>query len=329
MKTNQIEIIDSAADLPQEWDEAAGDRFFLKRKSLLVLEEVNPCGQRYHIAEGPGRRSIAVTYRHKLNLLTYGAGSLSIPVTIIGVPCSVSSSGCGFAAGTAEAMILHLRQMPGPKLVLNADDGAMAGFASGTTLPTCRLDVRWSDFASYLSSMRSHYRYKIKQAQSRWAQVAAVPAANEGFGEDLYTLYQNVYRRSRYKLEMLSIDFFRKFPADIVAFKAGGKAIAFVQTVRSGSELIFMFTGMDYSTAKKYATYLNVLLYIIRTGIDAGCSTIDMGQTTEEMKCKLGCRLVEKRLHAAHPNRVGNLVLKMLIGALSYKPKVCDYHVFK
>ncbi len=88
MSTELIEIVESAADLPDKWNVAAGDCLFLRRKSLLVMEKTNYCDQLYHSIGTQGACSIAVTYRHRLNLLTYGKGSISLPVTMIGIPCS-------------------------------------------------------------------------------------------------------------------------------------------------------------------------------------------------------------------------------------------------
>lgn len=327
--SGHVETIHRAVDLPVPWDTAAKGRLFLQRESLRVLEETNPCGQRYHLISEEGSCSIAVTYKHKLNLLTFGGGSFSLPITIVGVPCSVSSGGCCFSSPTQEALIHHLHEIQGAKLVLNTADLSITGFRKGTTLPTCRLTNRWDNFPAYLSDMRSHYRHRIKTAQSRWAPVQESIVEQDTFGEDLYQLYENVFNRSRYKLEKLGIDFFRKFPSDIVQFSAKGKPIAFVQTAYSNDELIFMFAGMDYATSKQYDTYLNILLHIIRKGFDAGCVSIDMGQTAEEIKCKLGCTLASRHLHVAHSNKAGNLILQSLTGMLSYKQRNHEYHVFK
>ena len=329
MSTAGIEGIHGAAALPVEWDVAAGGNLLLRREALLVLEETNPCGQLYHIVGRPGPCSIAVTYRHKLDVLTYGIGSFRMPVTIIGIPCSVSSSGCHFGVGTEGALIDHLHRIRGTKLMLNTDTGAKPGFVPGTTLPSSRLDVRWDSFSDYLAGMRSHYRYRITKAQSRWVDITESPVDNESFDDELYGLYENVFRRSRYKLEQLTPQFFKRFPSEIVVFTAGGRPIAFVQMVRDGRELVFMFTGMDYSVSRQYDTYLNLLLYIVRKGIESGCRSIDLGQTTEDVKGRLGCRLVEKGLHAAHSGRMGNVLLRVLGGSLSYRRKGRDYNVFK
>ena len=324
-----VEVLLHAADLPDQWNQAAGRNPYLRKEALRILEETNPCGQRYHLAGRSDNCSIAVTYQHRLDLLTFGPGSLRIPATMIAIPCSVSHSGLRLRPGTRETMIRHLHGLPGMKLVLNTSESSLAGFHGGATLPTCILDVAWPSFRDYVSAMRSHYRYRVLQARKRWKSVEASPIDICRFDPELHRLYLNVHNRSTAKLEQLRAGFFRAFPAEIVVFRAQGKPIAFVQMNQTGRETGFMFAGMDYSALKTYDTYLNLLLYIIERGIEAGSETIDLGQTTEEVKCKLGCRTVARNLHVSHDNRFGDRILKSLSGALGYKPKATEYRVFK
>lgn len=329
MNEDLIRMFNRAQDIPEEWDVAAGDGLFLRRKSLLIMEEANSCGQLYHLAGKQNSISIAVTYRHRLNLLTYGKGLFSVPVTMIGVPCSIARRGYRFHDETTEEMLNHLCKIEGMKLILNTDNVTLPGFIAGKTLPTCRLDLRWKKFSDYLASMRSHYRYRFNKAQSRWKYITESVVDKRYFSDELYQLYVNVYKRSRYKLEKLNIDFFKKYPSEITVFRLKDKPIAFVQTIQNKDELIFMFVGMDYSVSKKYDTYLNSLLYIIRKGIDSGVNTIDFGQTTENIKCQLGSRLVPKGILAAHSGRLRHLALSVFGRVLDYKYQECDYNVFK
>jgi hypothetical protein len=329
MNTGHVEVIHHATDLPDCWDTAAKGRFFLQRKLLQILEETNPCEQRYHIAGDGDSCSIAVTYRHRLNLLTFGSGSFGFPITIVGIPCSVSDFGYSFSRSTEKEMVDHLHTIKGVKLVLNTTGHSIENFAQSTTLPTCRLDIQWDSFPAYLAAMRSHYRTRVKKAQSRWIPVKESIVEPETFGEDLYKLYENVFTRSRYKLERLSIDYFRKFPADIVQFTVDEKPIAFAQTALHGDELIFLFSGTDSATNRKYDTYFNMLLYVINKGITAGCQSIDLGQTAEEIKCTVGCRQAPRDFHVAHSNRIGNLILQSLAGPLGYRKRAYDFRVFK
>jgi hypothetical protein len=98
-------VFSTARDLPASWDMASGDNPFLRRSSLKILEQVNPCGQRYYLLENRERVSLFMTYRHRLDIFTYGKGSLRLPVTIIGIPCSVSWPGLHIEEQDREAFI--------------------------------------------------------------------------------------------------------------------------------------------------------------------------------------------------------------------------------
>ncbi len=328
MTSAPVNVMRSAAALPDDWDTVAGDNYFLKRDSLVALESANPCDQRYHFTGDSGYTSIAVTYRHRINLLSFGVGALYLPVTIVGIPCSVSCCGYRFYPDSEAAMVSHLRGLRGMKLVPNSGEEEIVGFTSGFTLPSCVLNICWRTFSEYISSMRSHYRYRVRKAIARWDKVEAKEVRRSDFGDDLYPLFESVYSRSKFKLEKLGISFFQTFPAEIVQFSVGGEIIAFVQMLRKGSEMIFMFAGMDYGLCERYDTYMNILLYIIRRGIDGGCRTIDLGQTTEAVKGRLGCQLAEKRLHAAHSNPLFNRALKRMSKWLGYSYAGEAYNVF-
>ncbi|MDT8390453.1 MAG: hypothetical protein RRC34_08105 [Lentisphaeria bacterium] len=260
MATTAVQTVQSAKALPDCWDRSAGDNLFLKQASLAVLEKVNPCGQRYHWDGGEDDCSVAVTYQHRLNILTFGKGSLALPVTIVGIPCSVSQSGCRFAEHSRDRLIQYLRDLPGSKIVLNTACKSLPGFANGKTLPTCRMILAWNSFDEYLDSLRSHYRHRIRKALSSWEDVQSIQIANHAFGDDLYSLYENVHRRSRYKLEKLPPAFFHEFPSEITVFVHRGRPIAFVQTTSHNNELNFLFAGMDYTESHQLDTYMNVLV---------------------------------------------------------------------
>ena len=89
-----------------------------------------------------------------------------------------------------------------------------------------------------------------------------------------------------------------------------------------------MFVGME-GTERGYDTYLNVLLALVRQGIEAGCRRIEFGQTTEVTKGKLGCLQVSKGLHVGHSNPLANRMVGAMAGRLSYRAEPCEYHVFR
>jgi hypothetical protein len=72
-----------------------------------------------------------------------------------------------------------------------------------------------------------------------------------------------------------------------------------------------------------------MLLSIIRYGIEKGFKTIEMGQTAEDTKMKLGCKVYEKYLYANHSNGLINHFVHKGIGLLSYHQKDQSFNVFK
>lgn len=336
MNRGGVVIFERAEQLPPEWDDAA-DGGFLCRSLLTLLQQVNPCGQRYLFARSAaadGTASLAVTYRHRLNLLTFGPRSLraAVPVRIVGVPCSVAAPGLRIGSpDSAAALLAALRSEPGLTIALNMPEPELGpDFVSGSTLSSCRLTVRWPDFAGYLAALRSPYRRRIRQALARGAalEVERLPSPDR-FDAELHRLYLNVFHRSPYPLERLDAEFFRRLPADIAVFRARGRAMGFVQTLRAEDRLIFLFGGLDHGPAREFDVYWNMMLHIVRMGIETGCREIDFGQTAETTKLRLGCRRVPLYLHATHRSPLVRGLLRTFRRALCHTPSAEAPHVFR
>ncbi len=324
-----IEKFSSSSQLPEEWDKVAGANIALCRENLKLLEEVNPCGQEYFVFSDDSIYAILVKYTLKINIFCYSSLRLYLPISIIGIPCSVAAPGYSLVGECRADVREYVRSLKGAKVILNAaEDLCCLGFTKGNTLPSCVMDIKWSSFDEYLLGLRSHYRYRFKKALKKTEGISAELLSGE-FDQRLYNLYEQVYERSAYKLEKLSIDFFRKAKADIAVFVESGKPIAFVQYRVVDSKMLFLFGGLEYSQNQKYNLYQNMLLFLVKAAIEAGCTSLDLGQTAEEIKCKLGASLKEKQLYVHHSNRLINWLVTRFIGVLSYSNKDIELKVFK
>ncbi|WP_446010946.1 GNAT family N-acetyltransferase [Candidatus Electrothrix sp.] len=326
----------TAHDLPPSWDEGCRDNPFLCRTRLRILEQANPCGQRYYLLEKEKRVSLFLSYQHRLDIFTYGKGSLRLPVTIIGLPCSVSWPGMHIQQQDIKPFRQTLKQIPGALLILNEKEPALPlapTCAQGLTLPNCELDIRGLDFSSYLGKMRSHYRYKLRSSMKRFEQVKTTALTNnKEFDSRLYRLYEQVYERSDFKLEKLPLSFFQDFPATISFFSAGDKLLGFTQTMlnnQGNQEQIFLFGGLAYELNQQYQTYINMLLHVVRSGMELGADRVNLGQTAEDVKTRLGCTLHRRSLYARHAHPLFNLLIRKGINLLSYTAPLADRHVFK
>lgn len=322
---------DTAKKLPDGWDKVCKNNPFLKREFLKLLEECNPCGQRYYYMDNITGSSLFVTYEHRLNILTYGLGSWSMNVTIVGVPCSVSKPGFIVNTVSLSSFKKALTDIQGGVLLLNSPVVDLdLVCARSTTLPNCVLQTTSKSFTQYLESMRSHYRYKLNRSMKRFDGVRAdVLADNSVFSEEYYQLYEQVYNRSRYKLEKLPIDFFRKSDSDITLFEKNGHPLGFCQTTFSDNRLFYLFGGVDYASNTIFDTYFNILLYIVRKGLNTRVEGIDLGQTAEEVKLRLGCKTVPQYLFARHSNPFINAGIRKCITLLGYNGRVPGLRVFK
>ncbi|RWX46666.1 Acetyltransferase (GNAT) domain-containing protein [Candidatus Electrothrix aarhusensis] len=336
MSNSVFSTFSAARDLPTSWDKACKGNPFLCKASLRLLEQVNPTGQRYYLLENEDRASLFMTYQHRLDILTYGPGNLRLPVAIVGIPCSVSWPGLQIQKQDLEPFRQALQKISGALLLLNGKKPPLSLSpicAKGLTLPNCELDIRGFDFSAYLGRMRSHYRYKIRASLKRFQGVkTSVLKDNSEFDSKLYKLYEQVYQRSDFKLEKLDISFFQQFPATISVFSVGDKLLGFTQTMFSNQgdqEQIFLFGGLDYNLNEQFHTYINMLLHVIRSGMEQGSERVNLGQTAEDVKTKLGCTLHRRLLYARHSNSLVHFFIHRGISLLSYTAPLTERHVFK
>lgn len=323
-----IKLYSTAQQLPADWQFIFKERVYMAPNLLHLLETVNPCQQQYAIIN---RRSAFIIYQLKLNAFTYAKWRYDLTLAVIGMPCSVASSAYLVQAEDRQVLIDFLKRRKQHVIIINSDTAHMGKpFIDGTTLPTCLFHNRWVSFDDYLSGLRSHYRYRAQKALTKGRGLTITQLSdNAAFSAQHYALYEQVYQRSQFKLEKLSIGFFKKMPCQIYVFEQANTPVAFVQLLHTERTLHFVFGGMDYHALKTYDLYYNMLLFIIKTGIELGVSQIDMGQTAETSKMRLGCILVKKHMHLYVANPLLKLLIKPFANQLCYQLPDVQYQPFK
>lgn len=327
----------SARDLPPEWDAAPGDNLYMRRNFLIFLEDVSDVsGERYYAfrgAQGEIDSRLMLYHRDNHPLTMFSRFMIKTRTGFVYVPLSVARPGAVLGDDTRAEVFRFFRGLKGMNLFYNMPE---AFRSSGTipvkTCPRCVLDVRWKSFAEYLEAMRSGYRRRYHQALKKSAPLRMhMLADNRDFSPELYELYLEVFNAARFKLEKLSLEFFRgAFFKILVLEDERGQAQGFVQLLENRSELIFEFVGFRYATNRKYDTYIRLLLEIVRYGIENGFESIDFGQTADEAKLKLGCRYEHLNVMAHHSNPLLNLLIRATLPLLQYQPMDdAAFHVFR
>ena len=291
--------------------------------TYYYIEEIN---EGNHIDSRQGRYAFFTVYHNRMDLLTYGKAQWFMNVQTIGFPCSLSVP--GYVTNDLPWMLAYIKTIRGCKLVLNVDRKVEArGMAFGETLPTCRLTLRpeHTSLDWYLKSFRSPYRRRINLAIKRCSDITIRRERNI----NIYPLYLQTYEKSEYKLECLQREFFDRVDGEKLIFLRDGKPVGFVLLKINGSELIFMFCGMEYVGDCNADLYYYMLLQIVDYAIEHHCKTIDFGQTSEKTKLKFGAELEKKYFYAHHTNPFLNLVALLGKHILEYTYEFPEFRVFK
>ena len=326
--------LDRAADLPEDWDREVG-HYFQKRAFLAHCETWNPCGQCYYVAsEGQRLVAGAVVYDLRLSLLTFARRDLPVSMRIVGIPCSVSRPGLIGSPGAARELLDHVRlEEEGFLLALNLETPELVpgGFSAAKTLPTLTLEPAGRSWCEYLASLRADYRRRVKMIMGRSRDLEIRSSSCEGFSREHYDLYLQVWERSDAKLEKLTSEFFRNLPAEfrmITAYhedRLSGWSI----TLATPDGLDFFLGGIAYDRNREQAIYLRLLLEVVRMGIGLGAPRIDLGQTAEIPKMRLGAVLNSLHMGASHSNPFFRFLLHRASGFLEYRRQVPEHHVFE
>ena len=329
----ELVILLKATELPIKWDELAVD-YFQTREFLNHTEKYNTCKQRYYSLYLDGEFAAgAVVYTLRLDLLTYLAIPSPFQMNIAGIPCSVSAGGL---IGNKEIFPQLLAQIKehekGLLVVLNLDSNSMVEhMINGRTLPTVLWRNTFGSWENYIHSLKAAYRRRIIHLSRPFLAITTCRSTCERFDSGMYQQYLEVLKRSKGKLETLSQEFFQNLPSNfcLTTFYLRDKLIGWYITTIFGEKFYFFLGGIDYTQNRQYNTYFNMLLNVVKDGIENKVSAIDLGQTAEIPKLRLGGILSEKYMLGYHSNRAMRMILKAGQSLLEYSTVVDEPHVFK
>jgi hypothetical protein len=328
----EFSCIREAANLPSEWDEITCN-YFQRSAFLFHAEKYNPCRQRYYLGMEDGKlMSAAIVYTLRLDILTYIKIRSPLKMHIIGIPCSVSSPGIFGNNQAIEALKKHIFKVEkGFVLALNLKELPSGFYASGNTLPTVVMTNHFASWDDYIASLRSRYRRRLKQINLPGEDIRFKNMQFSEFTEELYQQYLEVYKRSSGKLEKLSFSFFKNLPDcfRLAACCKNMEIIGWNIALADGNMFYFFLGGIDYRWNKKYHTYLRLLSNLVKDGIENKSDSIELGQTAEVPKFKMGGIPVPLYMEAHHGNFIFNYLLRQFSSLLEYKKKLCNMHPIK
>jgi hypothetical protein len=329
----EFKRMETTAQLPGIWDKLA-ENYFQQRKFLAHAGKFNPCRQRYYLCFEDGEAvAAAIVYSLRIDILTFIKVKSPLKMNIVGIPCSVSSPGIFGKRAFVEALKSYIYQTEnGLVLVLNlTEKPAENAYVSGSTLPTIVLSNKYKDWNDYVASLRTGYRHRLKQINQNNPDLRFEKKDSSGFSEEMYKQYLEVYDRSDGKLEKLSFDFFRNLPPEFILTVCYEKdnVIGWNLALAHENMYYFFLGGIDYKRNRIHNTYLRLLSRLIHDGIDQNAEFIELGQTAETPKMRMGGKPETLNMEAYHSNGLLNGLLKIGKPLLEYKRKLENTNALK
>jgi predicted N-acyltransferase len=176
------------------------------------------------------------------------------------------------------------------------------GYTLGESLPMNMFDRKFSGFEQYLAALKAHYRQDIRRSKKKLeksgftiARIAGGPELEQMYSEEVHKLYLAVVERAESKLEILPREFFltmaREFRESIsfTYISNDERIVGFNWALRSGQAYRFMFCGIDYKLNEDAELYFNLMYAELDNGLKADVAAIEVGQTADLFKARLGC----------------------------------------
>lgn len=245
---------------------------------------------------------------------------LRFRVTFCGLPISTAGSNLRVIAGSdSDAVVRALndavekiaRERKTWLIVYKELDEQEARSASALdkrnyvraeSLPMNRIVHRHSSFAAFVDAMRSHYRYKIARSRKKFdksglelKRTAGPDELTRFYTPALHAMYERVTCRAEHRLEILPREYFlelaERFPTELIltTIAHGTEVIAFAWSMRHGATYRNLFVGIDYEQNEESDAYFNLMIEDIAHAMEEPVEDIQVGQTADEFKSRLGC----------------------------------------
>ncbi len=200
-----------------------------------------------------------------------------------------------------------------------------AGFTRIPSMPMTRLDISgFKSFDDYLSKAikskrRNEFRRKFKAAAQSAPIELEVVSDVSGAVDEVYSLYLQVFDRSKMQFEKLTKEYFievgRRMPdkARYFLWRQNGKLIAFSLCLVEGDTLYGEYIGLDYSIALDIHLYFYVMRDIISWSIANGYKTIESSGLSYAPKLQMAHILAPLDLYVRHTSPLINPILKFCL----------------
>jgi hypothetical protein len=206
---------------------------------------------------------------------------------------------------------------------------AQRGLSKMISYPGTRLPLKGGGFASYLLTLKSSRRYKLRKKLSRSREMAKLRAEivqhpDLALVDEIFGLYWQTYQKAKVKFERMTPEFFRLMANEDVCYFIllrhceTAKLVAFMLFLRAGSRIINKFVGLDYSLGSDAFAYFRLYEAAIGWASDIGASELCSGQNGYSAKLELGHILIPLNNYFEHLNPLLHYLLSHVARKISW-----------
>ncbi|HEV2915486.1 MAG TPA: GNAT family N-acetyltransferase [Pyrinomonadaceae bacterium] len=281
---------------------------------------------------------------------------LRVPLLLCGLPVSFGNSCIRWREGADSARLLEMVAgvMDSVAQDLHAsvlcfkefrDEEADAlktltryGFFRAQSLPGCSMPIAWRSFEDYVKSMRAGYRRQLMATLRVRREAGLTVRVMEDFGAEcarIHGLYEAVMDGAEFQLERLNAAFFEKLNANFgadsraILLERDGELLSAAIMLYTRRVATFLLVGINYEHNREYHSYFNIVIEVIREAINAGAETLELGQTSYDLKGRLGGATTGRHLYLKHRNGWLNPIFRTASGLLFSPATVPGRRVFR
>jgi hypothetical protein len=217
------------------------------------------------------------------------------------------------------------------------------GYHRGESPVMHHFSPRFRDFDEYLGALKSHYRYDIVRSRRKLERAGfEVTWLNDPewiarlYTSEVHQLYEAVVDRAEHKLERLPSEFFlelsRQFRDQVrlTVISKENRIAAFNWALATPSTYHFLFCGIDYALNEHADLYFNTMYADLDQAIRANVGDIQLGQTSDTFKARLGCSQQRLFIYAKGTGPVfSRLIQAGFQVLLPPRPPVPTYSIYK
>ncbi len=206
--------------------------------------------------------------------------------------------------------------------------------------PDMKLEIKehWKTFDDYVNDFSKKYRARVRTAKKKLNDIEKIELNQDlikKYQQEMNALYQYVVENATFNTFFLAENHFEKMKENLAEkFKVFGyfsemRLVGFYTLILNNNDVNTYFLGYDKSCQKEKQVYLNMLLDMVKFGINHRFKTIIFGRTALEIKSTIGAEPTGIYVLMKHRNGILNKYIGKIFTSFAPKTEWIQRKPFK